>query len=60
MVFTYKQEDLREAWIMPDYRVFSGVTAYVRLAVPSTIMMCLEWWVWEVMVLISGWLGVVE
>jgi len=29
MGFTYMQEDLRDAWILPDRRVFVKVGAYV-------------------------------
>ena len=32
----------------------------MKLAVPSTIMITLDWWVWEFMILISGLLGVKE
>ena len=32
----------------------------MALAIPSTISLVLDWWVWELMVLISGYLGVVE
>ena len=45
---------------MPDHRVFLGFNTYMSLAVPSTIMLVLDWWIWELMVLISGYLGVNE
>ena len=60
MGFTYLQEDLREAWILPDSRVFGKVGAYISLAIPSTMMICLDWWVWELMILFAGMIGVVE
>ena len=60
MGFTYMQEDLRDAWILPDRRVFVKVGAYVQLAIPSTMMICLDWWVWELMILFAGMIGVVE
>lgn len=58
--FTYRQEELREAWMLPDRRIFNGLCDYVALSVPMTIMICLDWWVWEFMILLSGYLGVVE
>ena len=60
LVFTYLQYDLRDAWLAPDWRIFVGLRSYLALAIPSTICLVLDWWVWELMVLISGYLGVVE
>ena len=45
---------------MPDYRIFGKVNAYINLAIPSTLMICLDWWVWELMILFAGRFGVVE
>ena len=33
---------------------------YLKIAFPSMVMICSDWWVWEFMCLISGWLGVDE
>ena len=33
---------------------------YFGLALPSYVMLALDWWVWELMVVISGLLGVKE
>ena len=60
MWFTYSQKELREAWMLPDRRIFNGLGEYVALAIPMTIMICLDWWVWEFMILLSGYLGVIE
>ena len=46
--------------ILPDKRVFTDFKEYFALAIPSTIMVTLDWWIWEFMVLISGWLSVEE
>jgi MATE family multidrug resistance protein len=42
---------------MPDRRVMEDLKPYFRIAIPSTVMLCLDWWVWELLILISGWLG---
>ena len=52
--------DISEAVIMPDQRVFADFKEYFRLAIPSTVMVTLDWWIGEFMVLISGWLSVDE
>nr|DAD31936.1 TPA_asm: hypothetical protein HUJ06_010787 [Nelumbo nucifera] len=33
---------------------FRGIGEFVRLAVPSAVMICLEWWSFELLVLLSG------
>ena len=35
---------------------FKGLGTYYRLAVPSTLMVCLEWWAYEFCIFMSGWL----
>jgi MATE family multidrug resistance protein len=38
--------------------MFRGLGSYVKLGIPTTIMICLDWWVWELMIIITGYLGV--
>lgn len=45
---------------MPDRRVFEDLKQYMKIGIPSTVMLCLDWWVWELLILISGWLGTHE
>lgn len=33
---------------------FSGIAEFLKLAVPSAVMICLEWWSFELLVLLSG------
>jgi len=37
-----------------------GWKEYLSLAFPSTVMICLEWWTWEILNLICGMLGIAE
>ncbi|KAL4281322.1 hypothetical protein GQ457_03G007030 [Hibiscus cannabinus] len=34
--------------------LFQGIAEFVRFAVPSVIMVCLEWWSFELLILLSG------
>ncbi|KAG9449024.1 hypothetical protein H6P81_008989 [Aristolochia fimbriata] len=34
--------------------VFQGVHEFFRLAIPSAVMICLEWWSFELLILLSG------
>jgi multidrug resistance protein, MATE family len=54
-VYSWQQEELKEAMIWPDARIFLGLKEYISLAVPTTIMICLDWWVWELMILMCGY-----
>ena len=61
LVYTRMQEDLQEAFVPFTLSEASNeLGPYIKLAIPSTIMLVLDWWVWEFMILISGYLGVNE
>ncbi|KAF5183012.1 Detoxification-like protein [Thalictrum thalictroides] len=32
----------------------TGISVFLRLAIPSTVMICLEWWSFELLILLSG------
>ncbi|KAK8627306.1 hypothetical protein V6N13_134920 [Hibiscus sabdariffa] len=34
--------------------LFQGITDFFRFAIPSAVMICLEWWSYELLVLLSG------
>ncbi|KAM0933220.1 putative multi antimicrobial extrusion protein [Dioscorea sansibarensis] len=35
-------------------KAFKGVNEFLRFAVPSAVMICLEWWSFELLILLSG------
>ncbi|CAM0882152.1 unnamed protein product [Alopecurus aequalis] len=44
----------KETRTPPTIKAFRGVGVFLRLALPSALMMCLEWWSFELLVLMSG------
>ena len=42
----------------PDAKIFNNLGEYYRIGSTLAIMMCLDWWVWELQIIISGLLGV--
>lgn len=38
----------------PSWEAFREIGSYMRMAVPSALMICLEWWSYELLVLLSG------
>lgn len=58
--FSNSIPEIKEAITLPDSRVFSGLWQYLSLGIPSTIMLCLEFWVYDLMILMAGYIGVKE
>lgn len=52
--------ELKEAVFLPDKKTFRMLSQYLALGVPSVLMMMLEWWAYEVMTLMAGYIGVNE
>uniref|UniRef100_A0A0D9W3Z8 Protein DETOXIFICATION n=1 Tax=Leersia perrieri TaxID=77586 RepID=A0A0D9W3Z8_9ORYZ len=44
----------RSTWTGFSSEAFRDVVGFLRLAVPSALMVCLEWWSFELLVLLSG------
>ncbi|KAL5231522.1 hypothetical protein ABZP36_030298 [Zizania latifolia] len=38
----------------PTMEAFRGVGLFLRLALPSALMLCFEWWSFEILILLSG------
>jgi len=51
---------IREAIFFPTVESFRDWGEYFHLSVPATVMICAEWWSFEILVILSGILGVVE
>jgi MATE family multidrug resistance protein len=47
-------------WSRPSMAVFAGWGTYLSYGVPACLMICMEWWCYEVLILLAGarrWLG---
>jgi MATE family multidrug resistance protein len=62
IIFIYARclPQLSEALFFPTSDAFSGWPQYLKLALPSILMMCPEWWAFEVLTILSGLVGVNE
>ncbi|XP_020683661.1 protein DETOXIFICATION 10-like [Dendrobium catenatum] len=49
-------DSCREARVPPSMADFKGINEFLKLAIPSAVMICLEWWSFELLVLLSGFL----
>lgn len=43
-----------------DSEAFTGWGAYLKVSLPATVMMCGEWWAFEIFIVLAGTLGVKE
>lgn len=58
---TYKDKFIhKESWHFLNRDSFSGIIEYLEYAIPATIMRCLEYWCFEVLVIYAGWIGSTE
>ena len=58
MMYAHCLEDFKDAFFWPDATVWVGWKEYFSLGVPSTGILCAEYWAWEYLVIVSGYLGV--
>ena len=60
LTFSLRDPEIRKSLQWPNKKIFSGVRDYLALGIPSAIMLMLEWWAYELMTLMSGYIGVNE
>jgi hypothetical protein len=41
-------------WSRPSMAVFAGWGMYLSYGVPACLMICMEWWCYEVLILLAG------
>ena len=50
--------DIREAYFLPNKETFKDIIPYLKLAIPGCLLLSAEWWMFEILTLISGYLHV--
>jgi Na+-driven multidrug efflux pump len=45
---SFFEKDLQDAWFWPNKDCFKGILEYMKLGVPAMLMVCFEWWVFEI------------
>mmetsp|Transcript_8103 Transcript_8103/g.12475 ORF Transcript_8103/g.12475 Transcript_8103/m.12475 type:complete len:97 (-) Transcript_8103:726-1016(-) len=56
--YTNYLPDIRKAVFMPDMAsCLTGLQAYVSYGVPSTLMLCSEWWACDSITVLTGYFG---
>ena len=52
--------EIEDAVQRPGWNTFKNLGVFLRLGIPATLMLALEWWAFEVMTLMAGAIGVSE
>jgi MATE family multidrug resistance protein len=60
LTYTSQLEEIKEAVQWPNKKATQDVCQYLKLGVPSALMLCLEWWAFEAIIIMVGYIGVNE
>lgn len=59
-LYTYHSKDIKFTVSIYDPRIYQKdeFNEFLNLAIPSVLMFWINWWIWEVMLLVSGLISV--
>ena len=60
VTYSYCKSEIRAVMQPYDSEVFRGWGAYLKISLPATVMICSEWWAFELVVVMAGIMGVIE
>jgi MATE family multidrug resistance protein len=50
--------EIKESWFFPNRDSIRHLGQFLKLGVPAALMFSLEWWVYEILTLMSGYISV--
>ena len=59
-VYAHCISSISDALFFPTSDSFKHWGEYLRLSIPATVMLCAEWWAFEILTILSGIIGVNE
>ena len=60
MVYAHLVSEIQPALVSMDITVWFGWWEYFALGVPTTAILCGEYWAWQILAIVSGNLGVTQ
>ena len=60
MVYCRNSSQFKQTLQPFDSETFAGWYDYLKVSIPSTVMVCSEWWAFEVYIILAGNIGVSE
>ena len=59
-VYSFLVPSIRDSLICFDKNALKAWGEYLKLGIPAAIMLCAEWWAFEILVILAGVLSVQE
>ncbi|XP_071710859.1 protein DETOXIFICATION 14-like [Rutidosis leptorrhynchoides] len=56
-IYLYHSESCERTRVTFSGEIFISIKEFIQFAIPSAVMICLEWWSYEIVVLLSGLLA---
>ena len=60
IVYSCLKPELSETFVALDGRAFQDLWTYLKLGAPMVLQACMNLWIWEIQVLISGFFSIEE
>jgi MATE family multidrug resistance protein len=57
-IISFCHSEVRQTMVWPDKNTFQGITGYTSLGLPFVYMSALEFWVYDIMILMAGYISV--
>ncbi|PWA90664.1 MATE efflux family protein [Artemisia annua] len=54
VIYLYNSKSCEKTRVTCSGDVYSSIKEFFRFAIPSAVMICLEWWSYEIVILLSG------
>ena len=60
VIYCHCKPEIRKVMQPHDCETFRGWGEYLKISLPATVMICAEWWAFEILTVMAGMLGVLE
>ena len=60
LIFTHCKRSIKDAFKLPYIVAFKDWGSYLDLALPAVLNSCSDWWAFEILIFISGYVGVTQ
>lgn len=57
-VYCSKVKELKKSFFLPTKETFRDLGEYLNLAIPSTLMLVFDWWSFEILAILAGYISV--
>jgi MATE family multidrug resistance protein len=56
-IYFLVEKDVRKSFFFFTRKSFKDISSYLKIGIPSLIMLCLEWWSFEVLAIMAGYIS---